>query len=308
MPTTDLRARGRAARRTGVGVGVGVGMTLVLAGGLLAGCTAASEEPAPTGSAATGTRSGSGSDSGTALVLDAASVREHGTPVTSGGVTLSVVVADEGPVASNPEEDGTVRVVLSTAPGVDAAATVALAAPEGATLDVQADGSVIVRDGGGTFVAGLSVPHATTEAGATRTEHVRVDPTSDEAVVTWSVTASSGSAATSPTPGTTPAPSVVTAELASSAVRSATWREIDDEGGRSLAVVPTTWAREASAAAAEGLWTQLVAIEPEAGTSSMHDQLTCHTIGAPDKASWNLEPWRPDVGLLAVIAAYCNPE
>jgi hypothetical protein len=39
----------------------------------------------------------------------------------------------------------------------------------------------------------------------------------------------------------------------------------------------------------------------------MHDQLVCHGIGAPDKATWNLEPWRPDVGLLAVLAAGCNP-
>ncbi len=39
----------------------------------------------------------------------------------------------------------------------------------------------------------------------------------------------------------------------------------------------------------------------------MHDQLTCHALGAPDKETWNLEPWRPDVGLLAVLAAACNP-
>ena len=30
-------------------------------------------------------------------------------------------------------------------------------------------------------------------------------------------------------------------------------------------------------------------------------------IGAPDKATWNLEPWRPDVGLFAVLAGACNP-
>jgi hypothetical protein len=39
----------------------------------------------------------------------------------------------------------------------------------------------------------------------------------------------------------------------------------------------------------------------------MRDQLACHALGAPDKATWNLEPWRPDVGLLLIMAAGCNP-
>ena len=51
----------------------------------------------------------------------------------------------------------------------------------------------------------------------------------------------------------------------------------------------------------------LAAAEPEADAQNVRDQLTCHLIGAPDKATWNLEPWRPDVGLLETIAALCNP-
>jgi hypothetical protein len=60
-------------------------------------------------------------------------------------------------------------------------------------------------------------------------------------------------------------------------------------------------------AAEEAVWSALVAAEPEADAQNVRDQLTCHLIGAPDKATWNLEPWRPDVGLLETIAALCNP-
>jgi hypothetical protein len=33
----------------------------------------------------------------------------------------------------------------------------------------------------------------------------------------------------------------------------------------------------------------------------------CHAVGAPDKSTWNLEPWRPDVGLILTATAQCNP-
>uniref|UniRef100_UPI002028F971 DUF2599 domain-containing protein n=1 Tax=Actinotalea sp. C106 TaxID=2908644 RepID=UPI002028F971 len=80
-----------------------------------------------------------------------------------------------------------------------------------------------------------------------------------------------------------------------------------DEGGRSLAVVPTAWARQAGSAGVEAVWAEVAALGEEASGNQMRDQLTCHALGAPDKASWNLEPWRPDVGLLETLAALCNP-
>ncbi|MBN0039242.1 DUF2599 domain-containing protein [Cellulosimicrobium cellulans] len=104
--------------------------------------------------------------------------------------------------------------------------------------------------------------------------------------------------------GPTAAWDVVVA-LGTQAVRSTDWGE--REGGRSLAVDPTAWARAAGQAGRELVWAQVVAAEPEADTPTMHDQLVCHAVGAPDKATWNLEPWRPDVGLLATMAARCNP-
>ncbi|SDF38559.1 Protein of unknown function [Cellulosimicrobium cellulans] len=97
----------------------------------------------------------------------------------------------------------------------------------------------------------------------------------------------------------------VVVPLGTRAVRSTDWGE--REGGRSLAVDPTVWARAAGQAGRELVWAQVVAAEPEADTPTMHDQLVCHAVGAPDKATWNLEPWRPDVGLLATMSARCNP-
>jgi hypothetical protein len=52
-------------------------------------------------------------------------------------------------------------------------------------------------------------------------------------------------------------------------------------------------------------------LEPDADQPNMRDQFRCHVefarIAEPDKPSWNLELWRPDVGYLATVLAQCNP-
>ncbi|MCL1800791.1 MAG: DUF2599 domain-containing protein [Promicromonosporaceae bacterium] len=101
----------------------------------------------------------------------------------------------------------------------------------------------------------------------------------------------------------------------SPAMISATWAYRADEGGRTLMVVPAQWVREAvrgtslsrAQEATNRVWDEMIAAEPEANSQTMRDQLICHALGAPEKDSWNLEPWRPDVGLAATIAAMCNP-
>jgi hypothetical protein len=177
-----------------------------------------------------------------------------------------------------------------------------LVAPDGMTLDVLEDDSAVVRDGAGAVVAALSAPALAGDAAGSGA--VLAVDARDDGTVTWSVIRPVR------TDGTVepPASGTVTATLAATAVRSATWSVRDDEGGESLAVVPADWARRGGVAAEEAVWAQVVALAPDAGTQGMHDQLTCHMIGAPDKASWNLEPWRPEVGLLATIGALCNPE
>ena len=82
--------------------------------------------------------------------------------------------------------------------------------------------------------------------------------------------------------------------------------------GRQLQVYPTTAGRtDKFPTAADRAWSEILHDAPDANTPGMHDQFQCHWVWArivqPDKPSWNLEPWRPDVGYQAVVDAACNP-
>lgn len=161
-----------------------------------------------------------------------------------------------------------------------------LAAPEGRSFVVYSDGSVATAlEGGGVgwgCLAFAPLAPGTYEllAPDLLELHARADAPS-EAVDLW---------------------------LGITAVESATWGEA--EGGRSLAVVPTEWGRGAGLAAAEIAWDQVQLLASTGGEEApahLRDQLICHALGAPDKETWNLEPWRPDVGLPATLLAQCNP-
>ncbi|MFE5341272.1 DUF2599 domain-containing protein [Isoptericola sp. NPDC056578] len=211
--------------------------------------------------------------------------------VTAGDVTLEVSVPgaalDDPPVHVTPDpRAGTSTVTLERSMVDDADDTddpVTLALASGGAFETRADGSVAVR-AGGTTVGGLSAPRGARLVAADDT-HLEVRPLADGA---------SG-----------PEDDDVTTTLGTTAVEGTDWG--DREGGPSLAVVPTDWAREAGQAGTDLVWAELVTADPDVDTATMHDQLECHAIGAPDKDSWNLEPWRPDVGLVATMAARCNP-
>lgn len=274
---------------------------VLLAVAALAGCTGAGAgtetpdgPPSPTSSAV-------------AALTDPDSLRATGTAVVSGDVTLTAWPS-VGVVVGPPDEDGAVALTVPLPQIEDATASVlpvaTLVPPPGATLEVLGDDSALVRGDDGGVLAALGVPVLGGDAvGAGLDLQVAAR---DDGTLSWSVVRpvlTDGTVDADPSPAGT-----VTAVVAASALRSATWADRDDEGGLSLAVVPAAWARTGGLAAEEALWAQLVAQVPEAGTTGVRDQLTCHTIGAPDKESWNLEPWRPDVGLLATLAARCNPE
>lgn len=222
--------------------------------------------------------------------------------VTAGDVTLEVAAPgatlDDPRVHVTPDaQAGTATVTLERSVFDDAAGTdgtdssndtddpVVLALTSGGSFEPRVDGSVTVRAGGaeGTAAGGLSAPQGARLVAANAT-HLEVRPLAD---------AASGGA------------DDVTIILGTRAVEGTDWG--DREGGGSLAVVPTDWARGAGQAGTDLVWAELVAADPGVDTATMHDQLECHAIGAPDKDSWNLEPWRPDVGLVATMAARCNP-
>ncbi|MCK0117724.1 DUF2599 domain-containing protein [Isoptericola sp. S6320L] len=247
-------------------------LTVVVACSLLGACTAQPDAPAPAPSASASAAAAPPSDRPAPEPSDAAL-----TEVSSGGTTLTVSVPTGGGARAVEvvPADGTVTVRVGTAP--EAPATITLTSA--GSVEVNVDSSVTILDDGGTPVAGLSPVAGGAVVTAVDTTSVRLDPP----------------------------PEASTAEtvLGTEAVASADWGE--REGGRSLAVDPTAWARSAGQAGTDLVWAELVASDPEVDTPIMHDQLVCHSIGAPEKDTWNLEPWRPDVGLIAVLTDRCNP-
>ncbi len=84
----------------------------------------------------------------------------------------------------------------------------------------------------------------------------------------------------------------------------------------SLRVYPTPSARASSGHAgtqpmAALAWSEVLALAPDAAIPGMEEQFMCHWNFAefvePGKVSWNLEPWRPEVGYDEMIANRCNP-
>jgi hypothetical protein len=231
--------------------------------------------PAPTSSAGPAP-----ADPQAPVVPSVDDVRTTGTPVeVDGAVVLHVLRTGSAlQVGVQPGDDAT---VLTLDPGDPSAAfDVLLAAPAGAALVPYDDDSLVVLADDGTFVGGMAPP--ATDPGAEPSRLVALP----DGVVRLSVSGR------------------VTAQVGAHALAGTDWG--NREGGRSLAVEPTPWARHAGQAGEVGTWTELVRAVPEADSPTMRDQLTCHVLGAPDKATWNLEPWRPDIGLLRTLAARCN--
>jgi len=301
-------------------------LAVALLATLLAGCSADPPDD-PTASTAPAPAPGAGSRPSP----DASAPPVVTVAATSGPVTLEVAVpatsASADPVVVSPADEGATDVTLVLA-GDPAVLSVA-----SGSLERHADGTLTVLDDAGAPVGGVGAPRVTgrhglspdvgtgsdpdrtTAAGTPGVRVVLVDAHHAEirlvrAGETTSAAPGTGDGVASDAPadvagdGATATWDVV-ASLGTHAVRSTEWGE--REGGRSLAVDATAWARAAGRAGQDLVHAQVVAAEPEAGTATMRDQLVCHAVGAPDKPTWNLEPWRPDVGLIATMAARCNP-
>lgn len=284
--TAAALARPRRSRRP---LGAVVGVGLLLLGGCgpadAGGDAAAPSDPvsAPVDApAAPGTAP-------PAAPTSADDVRRSGHPVALGDVTVHVA---DGPGATPPVEtappaDAAVTLVVPSGPDPGSASdgpALLLAGPPGSTAEVLGDGTAVLRDADATVLAGV-VPRGT-----------RLRAGGDGLVEV-----------TSRATGTAADGAVV---VGGGAVVSADWADRGDEGGLSLVVVPRDWVRTAGEAGVEAVWSALAArtdLGADAVAPGMRDQLGCHALGAPDKASWNLEPWRPDVGFVATLTARCNP-
>ena len=259
----------------------------------LAACTTAGRAPAPSPTAAVASSPAPTSDGAD----QAEAARTAGVAVPSGAVTLLVAALAE-PVGAEPKDDGsvvlTVPVDAGTWAGTGAASrrvAAAVVAPSGLRFEARPDRSIAVVASTGAVVGALSPLAVVYGSGAGMPRGAGLAVQADDSVL--DVVVDPGAAGTATlTFGATP-------------LVSADWGE--REGGRSLAVVPAAWVRVGSLAAQDALWSAVVAVAPDADSATMHDQLTCHALGAADKAAWNLEPWRPQVDSIALLAARCNP-
>lgn len=274
-----VRVRGRAA--------VVAAVVAVLAGGCAAGSVgpgpatpvpaATSPDPAPPPETAP---TPDPAPPATVPAPGAGTVRDTGAPLADpaalGHDPGALLPLDGASLQVEDGSDGSSRTTVVGRPG-----TVAwVAPPRGGSAAVQLDGSVVLADEAGTAVAALGAPVGTDGVrGRWRT----VDDV-------LALDAPTGSA------------SFV---VGTAAVGSATWGDAD--GGRSLLVVPAGWVRDGSLAAQQALVSQVAAAEPEAASASMQAQLWCHVLGAPDKRSWNVEPWRPEVSTATLLLTRCNP-
>lgn len=210
---------------------------------------------------------------------------------TPAGRILDVVLAGAGDLdveSEVPGFDGGAD-ITATLTGPSATLEVTLV---GATAEVMADRSALLAAADGS--GGLTTPRATAAHGGRA--RVATDVVGSSVVITPRTRADDGATF----------PVEVTVSFAPTAIERVVWAD-RLEGGRSLQVFPTPWGRTASQAAGAAAWDGVIALEPEADTDVMHKQLRCHLLGAPDKKSWNLEPWRPDVGYTQYLLARCNP-
>jgi hypothetical protein len=97
----------------------------------------------------------------------------------------------------------------------------------------------------------------------------------------------------------------------------ADWRYVTDFSGWTLMVTPTTWARANAGGYLVGVagWDELYDKYKNAGLDtnlgSMRNQYICHqrfvALYSPNKPTWNLDEWRPDVGYWETVNQKCNP-
>nr|WP_231752715.1 DUF2599 domain-containing protein [Mycobacterium gordonae] len=89
------------------------------------------------------------------------------------------------------------------------------------------------------------------------------------------------------------------------------WTRVGDTA--SLRVYPTAAGRQASTrlVGPDQAWGEVLRLAPDADKPGMRYQFVCHwrlaEFAQPGKVSWNLEPWRPSVGAVAMITSRCNP-
>lgn len=175
--------------------------------------------------------------------------------------------------------------------------------PDGATMAVQDDGSVVITKSDGSLGGGFAAPWAKDANGVDVPTHYEVQ--GDDLVQVVEHTTTPGVAY----------PVVADPWLWRDLIHSATWTYHTGYGW-TLKVTPTDWQRFWSGVApAYAGWNELYSKYRNRGLNtnlgSMENQYVCHVLIvntiAPNKATWDLDEWRPNVGLTDTINHKCNP-
>ncbi|ADG75806.1 Protein of unknown function DUF2599 [Cellulomonas flavigena DSM 20109] len=244
---------------------------------LVAGCGPGDAGPRPAMTSLAPPPAARAAEPTAVAVPDAQAVRDTGAPFGAGPQGAgALLLVDGATVQEQDAGDGSTHRTVAAAPGVVAW----VAPPHAGRVEVQPDGSATLHDEAGTVVTALGAP---------------VGADGDPAVWRPHGDVLALDVATGP----------VSFVVGTDALLSAVWGDAD--GGPSLLVSPQPWVRRGSTAAQHALVSQVQVAAPEAAAASMQAQLWCHLLGAPDKDSWNIEPWRPEVGTLTMLATGCNP-
>jgi hypothetical protein len=161
------------------------------------------------------------------------------------------------------------------------------------TLRLADDGSAYLADAAAKPILYIAVPWAKDAAGVPVPTHYEIAGTTLTQVVDFTED--------------TAFPVVADPWLGINLVDKTTW------SGNTLMVYPSWYARAWGAPTMAGLamWDEVIKRAPSANTGTMYNQFFCHwdlvRFRAPNKASWNLDKNRPNVGYAATVAASCNP-
>jgi hypothetical protein len=174
--------------------------------------------------------------------------------------------------------------------------------PAGVHMELLGDGGVGFFTAQGAMVGGLAAPWAKDASGSSIPTHYEIQGGAVLQHVSYD--------------STTAFPVVADPWLFIDLIDHATWVYTSGYGW-TFQVFPTLWARSLAGNTAVGYaaWNELYSKYQNGGLNtnlgSMENQLVCHEVVVavvePSKASWNIDEWRPNVGLLATINAKCNP-
>lgn len=233
----------------------------------------------------------------------------------------TIDLSSDTPVLVSPDPESTTPVnfsgdlqtggqfTVSLQPGQTFALSLRAAEPIAAEPQIDSSVAILISD---SFAFGVGAPNLVESEGLERPGSATSDlawsvsPTKTEGVDSES--ANSGlTYAVSLTPDAEPA--TVALDVGFATAISTRW--ITREGEESLQIVPSNWGRTGGLTVQKYGWPSVLAMvgdsAAKATSDSMEHQFQCHVIGASNKETWNLEPWRPDVGLLKFMAARCNP-